>query len=132
MGSVVSAVFAPEMRQHVFVLDRQDQLLLRLRGGDYSPKTMNRLVDALAVPVTDFPDVVTRPQPGHVPVVRGLMTDQEGFVTPAEFEAQHPGLLSEQDFTPFGESRTFTGFLTIGAVALVIMLALVVLAIIAL
>ena len=132
MGGVVSAVFAPEMRQHVFVLDRQGKLLLRLRAGEYAPAAMNRLVDALGVPVTDFPDVVARPQPGHVPVVRGLLTDQDGFVTPAEFDEKHPGLLSEQDFAPFGESRTLTGFFRIGAVVLVIVFALIVVALIAL
>jgi hypothetical protein len=132
VGSVVSAVFAPEMRQHVFVLDRQDRLLLRLRGGEYSPDAMNRLVDALDVPVTDFPDIVARPQPGHVPVMRGLLTDQDGFVTPAEFDEKHPGLLEERDFAPYGESRALTGFFRVGAVLVVIVFALIVVAMLAL
>lgn len=130
VGSVVSAFFAPGMHQHVFVLDRRGGLLLRLRGDVYSPEKMNAFVDALGVPVTDFPDVVTRPQAGHVSVVRGLQTDYPGFVTPTEFDQTHPGLLSERDFMPHGESRVFTSFFTIGAVVLVILLVLVVVALI--
>ena len=130
VGSVVSAIFAPGMHQHVFVLDRSGGLLLRLRGDVYPPEKLNAFVDALGVPVTDFPDVVTRPQAGHVSVVRGLQTDYPGFVTPTEFDQTHPGLLSERDFTPYGESRVFTSLFAIGAVVLVILLVLVVAALI--
>lgn len=130
VGRVVSAVFAPEFRQHVFVLDRSDRLLLRLRGGVYSPEAINRFVDALGVPVTDFPDIVARPQPGHVPVLRGLMTDEPGFVTPAEFDEKHSGLLSERDFAPYGESRALTVFFRAAAVVLVILFAVLVYAMI--
>lgn len=124
VGRVISAIFAPELRQHVFVLDRHDRLLLRLRGGAYSPETINQFVDALGAPVTDFPDIITRPQAGHVPVGPVQLTDYPGYITPTEFDQKHPGLLSERDFKPRGESPIIAAVFVILGVAVVVVMVL--------
>jgi hypothetical protein len=130
VGRVLSVMFAPGMHQHVFVLDRQDALLLRLNSDAYSLEAVNRFVDALGVPVTDFPHIVTRPQPGHVPQLWEPMENFLGYVTPAEFDQEYPGLLSQRELMPTGESRTLTRLFTGVAVLLVIGFAVLVLAMI--
>lgn len=123
VGRVVSAMFqSPAMVQHVFVLDRDDRLLVRLSDDVYPPDGMNQLVDALEVPVTDFPDVVVRKLPGHTPQLRAPLTDEPGFATVEEFDEAHPGLLSERDFMGYGESRGGAIYYTIMAVVLVTMM----------
>ncbi len=126
VGSVVSAIFWPGMRQHVFVLDRDGGLLLRLRGDVYPPEEMNQFVIALDVPVTDFPGIVTKPHSGNGPGGTSPLTDRPDFVKPTEFDEEYPGLLSERDFKPVGDSPVLATVFTIGAVLLVILMALVV------
>ena len=125
LGRVLSVTFAPGMHQHVFVLDRQDALLLRLNSDAYSLEAVDRFVDALGAPVTDFPDIVALPQPGHVPQLWEPMENFLGYITPAEFDREYPGLLSQRDLTPTGESRALTGMavvVVIGVVGLVLAL----------
>ena len=129
VGRVVSAMFMDVTTvQHVFVLDRDDRLLVRLSGDVYPPETMNQLVEALGVPVTNFPDVVARKPAGHVTALRPPLSDEPGFVTVKEFDEAHPGLLSERDFLGYGEGRGLTIFFTAGGVLLVALMALVVVA----
>jgi hypothetical protein len=121
VGRVVSATFAnTTFVQHMFVLDQDDRLLVRMSGDVYPPEKMNQLVDALEVPVTDFPDVVVRKQPGHVPQLRPLLSDEPGFATMEEFDEAHPGLLSEQDFLGYGEGRGLTIYYIVVAVLAVV------------
>jgi hypothetical protein len=127
VGRVVSALFMDMTPvQHVFVLDRDDRLLVRMSGDVYPPEKMNQLVDALEVPVTDFPDVVVRKPPAQASDLLPRLSDEEGFVTAKEFDDAYPGLLSERELPGYGGNSAVTIFYTVMAVVLVAMMALLV------